>query len=130
MKKTCTKCKEPKPILRFSRHSGFKDGRNSICKRCKCEYEKTRYRKNHIISIKRNKKFRRRFLLKKCCIDCGEKNPLVLEFDHIKGKKLDNVSHLIHSSCSLKKIKEEIRKCEIRCANCHRIITHKRRVNC
>ena len=62
------------------------------------------------------------------CIDCGESNPLVLEFDHVKEKS-HNISDMVNGSYSIAAIKEEIRKCEIRCANCHRIKTIERRNN-
>tara|TARA_R110000796_G_scaffold23944_2_gene68505 strand:+ start:3628 stop:3981 length:354 start_codon:yes stop_codon:yes gene_type:complete len=62
-----------------------------------------------------------------CCVDCGEVNNIVLEFDHIKGEKLKNISNMVNESYSIKSIQEEINKCELRCANCHRIVTHTRR---
>tara|TARA_R110000824_G_scaffold78261_1_gene197681 strand:+ start:72 stop:434 length:363 start_codon:yes stop_codon:yes gene_type:complete len=61
------------------------------------------------------------------CVDCGESNPIVLEFDHVRGKKKMCVSNMISQSYSFKTIQEEIDKCEVRCANCHRVITHERR---
>ena len=61
-------------------------------------------------------------------VDCGNKNPVVLEFDHVRDKKTDNVSSICCSAYSLKHLKKEMEKCEIRCANCHRIVTHERRV--
>jgi len=59
------------------------------------------------------------------CVDCGEKNQIVLDFDHIKDKKY-NVSRMIHDGFSWKAILNEIKKCEVVCANCHRIRTHDR----
>lgn len=59
------------------------------------------------------------------CSDCGEKNHIVLDFDHLKDKKY-NISRMIHDGFSWAAIKKEISKCEIVCANCHRIRTHKR----
>jgi len=59
------------------------------------------------------------YLLKNPCIDCGEKDPLVLDFDH-QNNKLHNISDLKRGSYSLKTILIEIQKCEVRCANCHR----------
>ena len=59
------------------------------------------------------------------CIDCGNKNPIVLDFDHLKDKKY-NVSRMIHDGFSWAAIKKEIAKCEVVCANCHRIRTHER----
>ena len=59
------------------------------------------------------------------CVDCGEKNPIVLDFDHLKNKKY-NISRMIHDGHSWASIKKEIKKCEVVCANCHRIRTHNR----
>ena len=57
------------------------------------------------------------------CVDCGENNHIVLDFDHLRDKKY-NVSRMIHDGFSWKAIKREIAKCEVVCANCHRIRTH------
>ena len=57
------------------------------------------------------------------CVDCGIKNHIVLDFDHLKDKKY-NVSRMIHDKFSWAAIKKEIAKCEVVCANCHRIRTH------
>lgn len=59
------------------------------------------------------------------CTDCGEKNHIVLDFDHLKDKKY-NISRMIHDGFSWEAIKKEIAKCEVVCANCHRIRTHAR----
>jgi hypothetical protein len=59
------------------------------------------------------------------CVDCGVTNPIVLDFDHLKDKKY-NVSRMIHDGFSWAAIKKEIAKCEVVCANCHRIRTHYR----
>ena len=59
------------------------------------------------------------------CHDCGEKNHIVLDFDHIRDKK-HNISRMIHDGFSWKAIKKEIDKCEVVCANCHRIRTYLR----
>jgi hypothetical protein len=59
------------------------------------------------------------------CVDCGEYNHIVLDFDHLKDKKY-NISRMIHDGFSWAAIKKEISKCEVVCANCHRIRTHDR----
>jgi hypothetical protein len=59
------------------------------------------------------------FLAKAACVDCAEKDSLVLQFDHMYDK-LDHVSWLVGSGCSPLRLLEELAKCEIRCANCHR----------
>lgn len=65
----------------------------------------------------------------KGCIDCGNCDYRVLDFDHVTGIKTQNVAHLVRNLHSKKTILAEIAKCEVRCANCHRIITHTRRLN-
>ena len=62
------------------------------------------------------------------CTDCGEKNHIVLDFDHLKDKKY-NVSRMIHDGFAWKAIRKEIDKCEVVCSNCHRIRTHDRLTN-
>jgi hypothetical protein len=59
------------------------------------------------------------------CVDCGINNHIILDFDHIKNKKY-NISRMIHDGFSWAAIKKEISKCEVVCANCHRIRTHNR----
>jgi hypothetical protein len=59
------------------------------------------------------------------CVDCGLKNHIVLDFDHLHDKKY-NISRMIHDGFSWAAIKKEIAKCEVVCANCHRIRTHDR----
>ena len=70
-------------------------------------------------SKKRNARFVRDYLLRHPCIDCGETDPIVLHFDHVRGKKEGNISKGVHTAWSLEKLALEIEKCEVRCANCH-----------
>lgn len=67
-------------------------------------------------------------LKKKPCMDCGKKYPhYVMDFDHRDGKtKLSTVNRMVHIHMNSKrKISEEIAKCDLVCANCHRTRTHK-----
>lgn len=62
-----------------------------------------------------------RYLLDNPCVDCGESDPVVLEFDHLDpALKSFNIGQGISAGLSEAKIVSEIRKCEVRCANCHR----------
>lgn len=79
------------------------------------------------------KKFRNRQraiidqLKAKPCTDCGMSYlPCVMEFDHIRGSKLFNIGKT--TSRRLTDILAEIDKCELVCANCHKIREHKRRL--
>ena len=58
------------------------------------------------------------------CVDCGYKEHAVaLQFDHIGDDKKMNVSDMIRSDYSWVTILQEIDKCEVRCANCHAVMT-------
>lgn len=66
------------------------------------------------------------FLSKKSCIDCGESDPIVLEFDHKDtALKFKSISSMLSGHYSWISLLREIKKCEIRCANCHRKKTYK-----
>jgi nicotinamide mononucleotide adenylyltransferase len=88
---------------------------------------KSRTRARNRSQKKKNKNFVAWVKSRSCCIDCGETNPLVLDFDHVYGEKFMNISDMSRSSYSREAIMEEMDKCEVRCSNCHRIATAKRR---
>jgi hypothetical protein len=58
-------------------------------------------------------------LRRSCCADCGDRDPVVLEFDHV-GHKRGAVMHLAWSEYSIATLEHEVAQCEIRCCNCHR----------
>ena len=61
------------------------------------------------------------------CIDCGEDDPIVLEFDHRPGEiKRFVIGSWRKSRHGLVSLNDEIKKCDVRCANCHRRVTYLR----
>ena len=52
------------------------------------------------------------------CVDCGERDPVVLEFDHLVDKAFDIGAALPYREW--KSILDEMEKCEVVCRNCHR----------
>lgn len=52
------------------------------------------------------------------CVDCGMTDYRCLEFDHIRGVKEFEISRVAYS---WDRVLKEIEKCDVRCANCHRI---------
>ena len=76
---------------------------------------------------KRNRDYIEAYLLAHPCVDCGETDPVVLEFDHVRGAKKREVTAMGWRRCAIKTIQAEIDKCEVRCANCHKRATHIRR---
>lgn len=132
MMKRCTSCGVDKPVTEFSFRRSAVDGRASWCRDCfKVNWRKRyygnhdAYKKRHSASQKRLRRDKARrvyeYLKQHPCVDCGEADPVVLEFDH-KGDaiKLESVTQMIVSNASWENIFEEIRKCDVRCANCHR----------
>jgi protein-arginine kinase activator protein McsA len=125
--RTCRVCRENKPLSGFPLRSREKQTRQWICLECQRAYSKAWYGRNRERSIasagKRNdsrRKIARAMVgsVRLVCIDCGETNPLLLDFDHLWDKRAD-VSYMVHSGLSLKTIATEVDKCAIRCANCH-----------
>lgn len=63
------------------------------------------------------------------CVDCGGQFPAcAMDFDHVVGVKKKDVSRLIDSHHSLETVLAEVDKCELVCANCHRVRTENRRI--
>lgn len=65
------------------------------------------------------------FLIENPCVNCGESDPVVLEFDHIDPvTKRKTIAQLLSGHSGWKTIKSEIDKCRVLCANCHRRHTY------
>ena len=58
------------------------------------------------------------FLRERPCVDCGERDPIVLEFDHLAEKEFAISAGLRGRRWD--DVLREIDKCEVVCANCHR----------
>jgi len=102
------------------------------CRPCKQAYDRQYWqstsadkrsrRRNNVKLIRmRNRKYLWNYLLEHGCIDCGNNDPRVLHFDHLRDK-LYNISEMV-ANYSIETIELEIAKCEVRCANCHSIKT-------
>jgi deoxycytidylate deaminase len=96
----------------------------------KKEYQKRWYEKHKSVHIKNvsvlkraqrdvNRQKSLEFLKEHPCVDCGESDVVVLQFDHIRGTKKYEISKMISTGYPWKRIAEEIEKCDVRCANDH-----------
>lgn len=132
--KICSICKLPEK--QFHKNKSRADGLQTYCKECAKARSSARYRnfsekeldkrrQADLDKRTRNKQFLWNYLKLHPCIDCGEHDPIVLEFDHVQEGKLNSVSNLANNGTSLNKLEAEINKCEVRCANCHRRKTAK-----
>ena len=62
----------------------------------------------------------------KPCMDCGQRfPPFVMDFDHVRGEKIKSVAEMCNNR-PVAAILAEIEKCDLVCANCHRIRTQSR----
>ncbi len=79
-------------------------------------------------SRKRNREYVDTFKNGKPCADCGGVfPPFVMDFDHVRGEKVECVTRLSRSGAALHRIEAEIAKCELVCSNCHRVRTFTRK---
>jgi hypothetical protein len=126
----CSTCKIEKSIEEFVKNKYKNGGFSWYCKLCKSvidkEYYKTHIERRKQISLRRqkikinNKKLIQEYLKTHCCIKCGIQDIRVLDFHHKDPNKKE---HCISKMLLIKqqRLLEEINKCEILCANCHRI---------
>lgn len=114
-----------------------KDGRCLICKspafirggQLKCS---TRHQDDIDYEIARRERIRSvvRALKDHPCVDCGVRYPYyVMQFDHVRGSKIRDVSTIV-SSRAEKMLHAEVSKCDIVCANCHAERTHRSYLRC
>ncbi len=135
--KFCSACEQEKPVDAFGKWSKSPDGLYYRCKQCRSEYDKAHYassparralvRQADKKNVERNRVLLRELKENSRCTDCGNDNPIVLEFDHLRDKQY-NVANMIDNGRSWASIQSEIEKCEVVCANCHRVRTYNRRM--
>lgn len=132
--KKCSKCGVDYPIESFDFKNKKANKRHGYCQNCKREMQSAWYQKNstrHKHSTAMNtRRYRQEnnervyeYLLRHPCVNCGEKNPIKLEFHHCHNKT-ETISRMLAGS-AWKTIETEIEKCQVLCANCHRFITAK-----
>ena len=131
--RACTKCGELKPLEAFPPVRRGEPKLQSWCRDCFAAYGREYYRNNRDVQksrLLRNTAARRadnqtrmiEYLRTHPCVDCGEADIVVLQFDHLSNKER-NVSSMLSGGWSWYAIEQEIAKCEVRCANCHRLRT-------
>jgi hypothetical protein len=127
--KVCTRCREAKSPDDFNRSTRNRDGLHAYCRSCQRDH----YRENserHGKNVRRSARARIARLremvvvrLRAGCVDCGNQDIRVLEFDHVRGVKVDSISEIIRRGLSVRTLEDELAKCEVRCRNCHQLVT-------
>jgi hypothetical protein len=101
------------------------------------EYQRQWYRKHRELHMERVTQVNRRArevaknyvdqLKRQPCADCGGNfPPFMMDFDHVRGDKLVDVSRLRSGRPARARLEAELAKCEVVCANCHRRRTQMR----
>lgn len=135
--KTCSRCKEEKPLTEFNKKRA--SGVQPYCRPCQGEYQRENYENvrvqtlENIYENRRKRKttirlFLAEFYSANPCVDCGETDITVLDFDHLLEKNF-GINKALGDVMPLERIKEELKNGEVRCSNCHRKITAERTRN-
>jgi hypothetical protein len=131
----CGRCEQEKPVGEFAWRRRARRQRDNYCRPCRVEYHREHYLANkqrYIAQARQHKKalleertqYLVAFFREHPCVDCGEKDPIVLEFDYLRDKKF-SISEGVQGR-RWQDVLDEIAKCEVVCANCHRRRTAKR----
>lgn len=136
----CYRCDTDKPVEAFGVNRAMDDGLMKFCKECANAYLREWKLRNpgnvrthgraegrkgrasaraHVNAIKSGP-----------CMDCGGVfPPCAMDFDHVRGHKVDDISRQVsRGKWSIERIDEEIAKCDLVCSNCHRVRTNERRL--
>lgn len=136
--KRCGTCRKIRPLADFNRKAARADGRQEVCRDCNRASSRRYYQRNrehHVAVIRARTEAQRaanlavitEFLLSHPCTDCGNADLRVLDFDHRPGtSKRDAVMKLVRDGFSIRTVVDEIDKCDVRCRNCHAIVTYQR----
>jgi hypothetical protein len=128
------------PISDFAFKNVTSGKRHSRCRACCRLASRQHYSNNKSAYLERNRRnnplqretnriFVTQFLCEHPCVNCGESNPVVLEFNHLDpATKTANICDMIHFRVSPSRIFLEIAKCEVLCANCHQRYTTTQRL--
>ena len=137
MLKQCSKCKEWKEEEEFSWKNKAQGKRHCQCKECRRKADNERYandpiRRQSVKDVHNNQvQFLRDYIRdvkkhSKCAI-CGDNRWYVLDFHHLRDKSF-TIASKVSEACSLETMKNEIAKCITLCANCHRELHYKERL--
>ena len=129
--KVCQRCNLERPLAEFQVRRKATGELQPWCSECMAEYKREWYalnRERHIAHVRVMRAGTSRanrvrvytYLAEHPCADCGEADPVVLEFDHVSGEKYHEVGNMVGGGFTWEAIEREISKCVVRCVNCHR----------
>ena len=133
--KECTGCKKTRLLIEFNFRNKSKGTYSSRCKQCTRTAIRAHYENNKSYYVKKARKskiamakWHKEYKSERECILCGEDHIATLVFHHrVPSKKSFAIPHGL-VRYSKKRILEEMEKCDVLCANCHRILHYNMRV--
>jgi len=133
-KKLCTGCNQELEVSSFRTNKTKKDGLQSQCIDCRKAYNKVHYKQNKQVYVDKakltNAKIKvwyKEFKSTLSCSNCPENHPACLHFHH-KDPTQKGFTIAAGVTFSKKKIKEEMSKCIVLCANCHAKLHYDERI--
>lgn len=134
--KQCSTCKENKPLSEYHTNKCKPDGLHNYCKVCWKSYRRKHYLENKQKYIDKSKRWRHErrdslAALKKTlsCAHCEENHPAVLEFHHEDPKKKEGSISKLALEWADERLRKELDKCTVLCANCHRKLHYSMRAD-
>lgn len=149
--KTCSRCNHPKPVDQFVKSTVTKSGFGAHCLECdrqrvsrrrddpvvraaRRQYS-TEYRFSKLETVRANDRQRMQEAQAWIngyktdpCKDCRGSFPTCcMDFDHVRGHKVGGIGQLL--GYNKERLLQEIAKCDLVCACCHRVRTHGHRSN-
>jgi hypothetical protein len=123
--KVCSRCQHEKPLKDFPMRGSKRRG---TCRQCLRDFCRDYYRRNtskfkarKVAERKRIRAWLNDYMSKQQCSECPERRQACLDFHHRDpDEKAFNIGQVNNIGVSLEKLIEEIAKCIILCANCHR----------
>lgn len=135
MTKGCPRCQTIKPLTEFALRNSHLNKRQSYCRACCNKLRRIQYERDKASGKARRYQEQAYALCRKIiheakdrpCVDCGQRfHFAAMDFDHLPHySKRANISWLV--GCGMvSALKIELRKCDVVCANCHRVRTYNR----
>lgn len=135
---SCKKCGIVGTLDLFTKDRSRPSGYKNICRPCHATNQQRWRDENPDKSLERSRKSRERSVTfvpgtsyaekrdtldrikrSRTCFFCGEDEPVALDFHHKDAdEKVFTISRKIHKNLTI--LLEEVAKCEVVCANCHR----------
>lgn len=126
--KTCSNCKQTKPITFFSKYKRSKDGYDYRCKECSKQSNKawcdnnwdkkmSQQRDRTKLLVEQVRNYKQSF----GCKFCDENEPVCLELHHLDPTAKEiNPSDMAGRGWSWERMQRELSKCIVLCSNCHK----------